>query len=224
MDGGSRSGSSICMASAIFRSRYYLGEERGIVTQIPYPKTGPYPVTMSVPYPLAGTTNSAVRAGVVDVGGGPVKWLELPGDPRAHYIARLLWADADTVLLQQLNRLQNVDAYLLADARSGARARDVAGQGRGVHHHRVRRASRGAADPRRSGVSRRIREGRVDARVPRRPGRPGNARDPRRHRHIRHRRRRREGAAGCTSSPRPRMRRSAICTARPSTARRIPCA
>ena len=51
-----------------FSLQYYLGKEREIVTTIPYPQTGPYPVTMSVPYPLAGTTNSAVRAGVVDVG------------------------------------------------------------------------------------------------------------------------------------------------------------
>ena len=43
----------------------------------------------------------------------------MPGDPREHYIARMQWADADTVLVQQLNRLQNTDAYLLADARSG---------------------------------------------------------------------------------------------------------
>ena len=102
-----------------FSLQYYLGEEKEIVTRIPYPKTGPYPVTMSVPYPLAGATNSAVRAGVVDSNGGTVKWLEIPGDPREHYIARLQWADRDTVLVQQLNRLQNTDAYLQADARSG---------------------------------------------------------------------------------------------------------
>jgi dipeptidyl-peptidase-4 len=102
-----------------FSLQYYLGKEKEIVTRIPYPKPGPYPVTMNVPYPLAGTSNSAVRAGVVDVGGGAVKWLQVPGDPREHYIARLQWVDADTVLIQQLNRLQNTDAYLLADARSG---------------------------------------------------------------------------------------------------------
>jgi dipeptidyl-peptidase 4 len=102
-----------------FALEYYLGKEREIVTQIPYPRTGPYPVIMNVPYPLAGTTNSAVRAGVVDAGGGTVKWLQIPGDPREHYIARLQWADANTVLIQQLNRLQNTDAYLLADAHSG---------------------------------------------------------------------------------------------------------
>jgi dipeptidyl-peptidase-4 len=102
-----------------FSLQYYLGREREIVTRIPYPRTGPYPVTMSVPYPLAGTTNSAVRAGIVSATGGDVTWLEVPGDPREHYIARLQWADAGTVLIQQLNRLQNTDSFLLADAQSG---------------------------------------------------------------------------------------------------------
>ncbi|MGE5111354.1 MAG: DPP IV N-terminal domain-containing protein [Acidobacteriaceae bacterium] len=104
-----------------FALMYYLGQEREIVTEIPYPQTGPYPVIMQVPYPLAGTTNSAVRAGVVSADGkGDVKWMEIPGDPRQNYIARMQWADANTLLVQQLNRLQNTDNYLLADAGSGA--------------------------------------------------------------------------------------------------------
>jgi dipeptidyl-peptidase-4 len=104
-----------------FALMYYLGKEREVVTDVPYPQTGPYPVAMQVPYPLAGTTNSAVRAGVVNADGkGSVKWMDVPGDPRQNYIARLQWADADTLLIQQLNRLQNTDNYLLADAGSGA--------------------------------------------------------------------------------------------------------
>ena len=103
-----------------FPLMYYLGKEREIVTQIPYPQTGPYPFAMSVPYPLAGTTNSAVRAGVADAKGGGVTWLQLPGDAREHYIARVQWADERTVLVQQLNRLQNTDDYLLADAATGS--------------------------------------------------------------------------------------------------------
>ncbi len=103
-----------------FPLTYYLGKDRTIVTQIPYPLTGPYPLVTNIPYPLAGTTNSAVRAGVVPATGGAVTWLQLPGDPRDHYIARLLWADARTVLVQQLNRLQNTDVYLLADTTTGS--------------------------------------------------------------------------------------------------------
>jgi dipeptidyl-peptidase-4 len=104
-----------------FALMYYLGKERGVVTDIPYPQTGPYPVQMQVPYPLAGTTNSAVRAGVVNADGkGNVKWMDVSGDPRQNYIARLQWADANTLLIQQLNRLQNTENYLLADASSSA--------------------------------------------------------------------------------------------------------
>ena len=103
-----------------FALTYYLGKEREVVTEIPYPQTGPYPVEMQVPYPLAGTTNSAVRAGVVSADAkGSVKWMEVPGDPRENYIARMQWADTNTLLIQQLNRLQNADNYLLADANSG---------------------------------------------------------------------------------------------------------
>ena len=49
-----------------FALMYYSGKEHGVITDIPYPQKGPYPVQMQVPYPVAGTTNSAVRAGVVD--------------------------------------------------------------------------------------------------------------------------------------------------------------
>jgi dipeptidyl-peptidase-4 len=104
-----------------FALMYYLGKEREVVADIPYPQNGPYPVEMQVPYPLAGTTNSAVRAGVVNADGkGSVKWMDVPGDRRENYIARMQWADAKTLLIQQLNRLQNTDDYLLADAGSGA--------------------------------------------------------------------------------------------------------
>jgi dipeptidyl-peptidase-4 len=103
-----------------FRLIYSLGKERDIVTHLPYSQTGPYPSAVNVPYPLAGTANSAVRAGVVDAGGGTVTWMQAPGDARQNYLGRLQWVDARTLLIQQLNRLQNTDNYLLADADTGA--------------------------------------------------------------------------------------------------------
>ena len=104
-----------------FPLEYYLGKDREIVTHLPYPGTGPYPLVVAIPYPLAGTTNSSVRAGVVPAsGGGSVRWMELPGDPREHYVARMQWADSRTLLVQQLNRLQNTDRFLLADADTGS--------------------------------------------------------------------------------------------------------
>jgi dipeptidyl-peptidase-4 len=79
-----------------------------------------YPVITRIPYPKAGTTNSAARIGVVSAEGGKTKWLQTPGDPRQGYLARLDWIDAQTVAIQQLNRLQNQNDVLLGDARTGA--------------------------------------------------------------------------------------------------------
>ncbi len=46
--------------------------------------------------------------------------MEVPGDPRNHYIARMDWAgDSKELVIQHLNRLQNIDEVLLADVRSG---------------------------------------------------------------------------------------------------------
>ncbi|MFL5517851.1 MAG: DPP IV N-terminal domain-containing protein, partial [Gemmatimonadales bacterium] len=79
-----------------------------------------YSFTIPVQYPKAGTTNSAGRVGVVSADGGPTVWLKVPGDPRNNYIARLEWAASpDELVLQHLNRLQNTDDVMLADAATG---------------------------------------------------------------------------------------------------------
>ncbi len=80
-----------------------------------------YPTTHGFPYPKAGTTNSAVRIGVVASAGGATRWMKVPGDPRNIYIARMNWlSDSSAVLLQRLNRLQNRNDVLIADAKSGS--------------------------------------------------------------------------------------------------------
>ena len=78
-----------------------------------------YPVVTKIPYPKAGTKNSAVRIGVIDAAGGATRWMKAPGDPREHYLARMEWLDAHTVAMQQLNRLQNQNRFLLGDAATG---------------------------------------------------------------------------------------------------------
>jgi dipeptidyl-peptidase-4 len=79
-----------------------------------------YSRVIPVQYPKAGETNSAARVGVVGTSGGPTRWLDVPGDPRNHYIARMNWAESsDEVVLQRLNRLQNTNEVLLGDARTG---------------------------------------------------------------------------------------------------------
>lgn len=78
-----------------------------------------YPVATRIPYPKVGTTNSAVRIGVVDLATRATRWMKTPGDPRDSYLARLEWRDADTLAIQQLNRLQNQNDLLIADASTG---------------------------------------------------------------------------------------------------------
>jgi dipeptidyl-peptidase 4 len=81
--------------------------------------TARYPATTVFAYPKPGTQNSAVRIGVVAAGGGATTWMKTPGDPRNSYLAGLDWIDGETVAMQQLNRLQNQNDYLMGDARSG---------------------------------------------------------------------------------------------------------
>jgi dipeptidyl-peptidase 4 len=79
-----------------------------------------YPVLKQYPYPQVGTTNSASRVGVVKVTGGPTRWVHTPGDPRENYIARMDWAgNSNQLVLEYLNRLQNNNRVLLAEADTG---------------------------------------------------------------------------------------------------------
>ena len=77
-----------------------------------------YPAVTRIPYPKAGTSNSAVRIGVVGEGGGETRWLKTPGDPRNSYLARMDWVDNATVAIEQLNRQQNQNDFLMGDAAS----------------------------------------------------------------------------------------------------------
>ena len=78
-----------------------------------------YPTIAKIPYPKAGTTNSAVRIGVVSADGGDTTWMQVPGDSRQNYLSRLEWLDAKTVAMQHLNRRQNQNDFLLGDASTG---------------------------------------------------------------------------------------------------------
>ena len=78
-----------------------------------------YPVTFKYKYPQPGTTNSAVRAGIVSVSGGPTRWIKLSGDPRQNYIAQMDWAGNNGLVLQYLNRAQNRNQFTWANAQTG---------------------------------------------------------------------------------------------------------
>jgi dipeptidyl-peptidase-4 len=99
---------------------YDVGPSSKLLTGIPYPDPGVYPTVRQYPYPQPGSPNSSVRIGVIPAIGGETRWMQVPGDPSDNYIARVEWAgDSDTLVLQHLNRLQNTNDVLLADARTG---------------------------------------------------------------------------------------------------------
>ncbi|HEU5039824.1 MAG TPA: S9 family peptidase [Gemmatimonadales bacterium] len=79
-----------------------------------------YSKVIPVQYPKVGEANSAARVGVVSATGGDTRWLQVEGDPREHYIPRMDWAESSTeIILQRLNRRQNVNEVIVGDARTG---------------------------------------------------------------------------------------------------------
>ncbi|MEZ4825440.1 MAG: S9 family peptidase [Bacteroidia bacterium] len=78
-----------------------------------------YPYIYSMPYPKVGEQNSASKIGVVPVSGGNITWMNVAGDPRNHYLARMDWINNGEILLQQLNRKQNRNQVMIGDISSG---------------------------------------------------------------------------------------------------------
>jgi len=82
--------------------------------------TGLYPQITSFAYPKVGTTNSATRLGVIAATGGATRWLDVPGDPREHYLPHMEWSpDGSRLMIQQLNRRQNTHHVMLAHPATG---------------------------------------------------------------------------------------------------------
>jgi dipeptidyl-peptidase-4 len=82
---------------------------------------GIYSEVIPIQYPKVGTTNSACRVGVVPAAGGETVWVDLEGDPRQNYVARVQWTpDSTEVLLQYLDRRQQDLQVVLADPKTGA--------------------------------------------------------------------------------------------------------
>jgi dipeptidyl-peptidase-4 len=78
-----------------------------------------YSKPIPLPYPKVGTPNSAVKLGVVSANGGKTRWLNLPGDPRNNYIARMDYVPGkNELIIQQLNRLQNTNRVWIANTNS----------------------------------------------------------------------------------------------------------
>lgn len=79
-----------------------------------------YPRLISFKFSKPGEKNASCRIGVVNAGGGPTRWLEVPGDPANNYIPQMDWAEnSQDILFQRLNRLQNKNEVMMGDAATG---------------------------------------------------------------------------------------------------------
>lgn len=79
-----------------------------------------YPRVIQFQYPKVGTTNSSCRVGVVPAAGGATVWMQVPGDTRDNYIARMEWAaNSKELMIQHLNRYQNRNEIMFCDAKRG---------------------------------------------------------------------------------------------------------
>ncbi|MCH2456402.1 MAG: DPP IV N-terminal domain-containing protein, partial [Idiomarina sp.] len=79
-----------------------------------------YPTLKEFPYPKVGETNAAMRIGVMPASGGKTQWMDIPGDPRQHYLVRMQWAgNSEQLLIQQLTRKQHINRAFITEIDSG---------------------------------------------------------------------------------------------------------
>ncbi|HYK82636.1 MAG TPA: S9 family peptidase [Gemmatimonadales bacterium] len=79
-----------------------------------------YSELVPVRYPKAGTPNSEVRIGVVEVGTGRTTWVDLGADKDIYVAALGFVGSPEELWLTRLNRRQNRLDVVLADVRTGA--------------------------------------------------------------------------------------------------------
>ncbi|MBQ7687446.1 MAG: S9 family peptidase [Bacteroidaceae bacterium] len=97
-----------------------------------------YPTIQRFPYPKAGTQNSAVKIGFIDITspapsqggessplGGDKRevsttWLDIPGDQRENYLPRMEFVPGtNTLMIQQMNRPQNYNKVWTCELKDG---------------------------------------------------------------------------------------------------------
>jgi len=79
-----------------------------------------YSQVIPVEYPKVGEPPSPVRIGVVAINNDAIKWMNIEGDPRQHYLPRMEWAGNDSLVVQQLNRKQQESKLIYCNATTGA--------------------------------------------------------------------------------------------------------
>ncbi len=79
-----------------------------------------YPKIIPLPYPKVGTDNSSAKIGSITLEDKNITWMDIPGDPRNHYLPRMEWANSsDELIVQQLNRMQNTNKVFFSDVKTG---------------------------------------------------------------------------------------------------------
>ncbi|WP_338358560.1 S9 family peptidase [Yeosuana marina] len=79
-----------------------------------------YSRPIPIEYPKVGETPSLCKVGVVSVDDAKTTWIDIPGDPRQHYIVRMEFVPStEKLLIQQLNRKQNDSKLFMSDANTG---------------------------------------------------------------------------------------------------------
>ncbi|MBN8835868.1 MAG: S9 family peptidase [Sphingobacteriia bacterium] len=80
-----------------------------------------YPKVIPVEYPVAGEKPSSFKIGVADITTAKTKWMSVPTDSVwGSYVPRMEWAANNSqLIIQHLNRKQNVSDIMLCDVASG---------------------------------------------------------------------------------------------------------
>lgn len=80
-----------------------------------------YPFAVPVEYPVAGQDPSPYKIGIVNIDNPKTLWMDIPGDPRQHYLPRMEWAgNSNEIIIQQLNRKQNESCLMICNASNGS--------------------------------------------------------------------------------------------------------
>jgi len=79
-----------------------------------------YPQLVPVEYPKVGEKPSSCKVGVVNIADAKTRWIYIHGDPSQNYIVRMEFIPAsNNLLIQQLNRKQNVSKLLISEIATG---------------------------------------------------------------------------------------------------------
>jgi dipeptidyl-peptidase 4 len=79
-----------------------------------------YSKVIPVEYPKVGINPSACRIGMINVNTKQLRWIDIEGDPRQHYIVRLEFIPGtNDFIIQQLNRKQNVSKLIRINVSTG---------------------------------------------------------------------------------------------------------